>query len=81
MEEESFLSETAFRTRYINLRISLSISTSQLTISQNCQLVKVAPEDRGDSRCFNEPECEQICDFVDTQVWNHAMIREELIGA
>merc|ERR1711953_1248389 len=35
---------------------------------QQCQLVKVAAEDRQDSRCFNEPECEDVCSIVDTQV-------------
>ena len=33
-----------------------------------CQLVKVAAEDRQNSRCFNEPECEDVCDMVDTEV-------------
>ena len=34
----------------------------------SCQLVKVAAEDRGNARCFNEPECEQVCDIVNTKV-------------
>ena len=37
-------------------------------LQAGCQLVKVAPEDRQDSRCFNEPECEDVCQIVDTQV-------------
>ena len=33
-----------------------------------CQLKKVAAEDRENNRCFNEPECESVCQTVDTQV-------------
>ena len=34
----------------------------------DCQLLKVAAEDRENNRCFNEPECEDVCQTVDTQV-------------
>ena len=74
------------------LKSAILISENILvTFSQNygpccdgvyCLGVRQVPEEeRHDHQCFNEPECEQICDFVDTQVWKHAMISEELIGA
>ena len=36
-------------------------------VAQDCDLLKVAPEDREDARCFNEPECRDECSLVDIQ--------------
>ena len=42
--------------------------TAGLAEEESCQLVKVSAEERQDSRCFNEPECKDVCGIVDTEV-------------
>ena len=55
------------------LKVSLLLSSLLLSViieagEDGCELRKVAAEDRGNSRCFNEPECEEVCRTVESQV-------------
>ena len=53
----------------MSLLLCLSVTAGLVGADPDgCELVKVSAEDRQNNRCFNEPECKEVCDLVESSV-------------